>query len=94
MVGELLAIKTTGELVYIISETDRKTYKVRRPSMTRDGIVHSTDEFFADELETIEAHLRRELSDMKLKAKLQKEVLAEEEEDNRDAAGPVLYRPN
>jgi hypothetical protein len=79
--GDLLTIKTTGELVYVLSETDRKTFKVRRPVMSRDGITHFTDEFFADELETIEEHLRRELADMKLKARLQKELLQEEPED-------------
>lgn len=77
--GDLLCMKTTGELVYVLGvyevEGQRTTVDVRRPVMGRAGISHPTNGFFADELETPEQHLRHEAKEMMLKANIQREVL-------------------
>jgi hypothetical protein len=74
--GDILCLKTTGELVFVLTTYDNlKTADVRRPTMERDGIFHKVDTFFQAELETPEEHLRREAKDMILKGDIQNEVL-------------------
>jgi hypothetical protein len=65
--------------VFVLGAYANGDLNVRRPVMTRDGIRHQEDSFTKAEIETVESHLRRELEEMKLKAKLQKEAFAEEE---------------
>ena len=81
----IMCLKATGEIVYVLEDT-QDGVRVRRPIMTRDGIRHDVDVFTAAEIETVEAHLRKELDEMKLKAKLQKEAFASEEEEAPVAA--------
>jgi hypothetical protein len=76
-----MCLKATGEIIFVLGTYDNGDIKVRRPVMTRDGIEHHLDAFNAEEIETVESHLRKELDEMKLKAKLQKEAFAAEEEE-------------
>jgi hypothetical protein len=76
----IMCLRATGEIVFVLGTYDSGNIRVRRPIMTRDGILHQEDSFTAAEIETVESHLKRELEEMKLKAKLQKEAFAEEEE--------------
>lgn len=77
--GDILCLKTTGELVFVLGEpaadSENKSISVRRPTMTREGIIHSTDVFYQAELETPEEHLRHEAQEMVLKADIQEEML-------------------
>lgn len=77
----IMCLRTTGEIVFILGAYESGDIKVRRPVMTRDGIVHQEDGFTEAEIETVESHLRRELEEMKMKARLQKEAFASEEEE-------------
>lgn len=86
MENGIMCLRATGEIVFVLGTYDNGEIKVRRPVMTRDGIRHQEDGFTAAEIETVESHLRRELEEMKLKAKLQKEAFAEEEEETRLAS--------
>jgi len=79
----IMCLKATGEIIFVLGEGDNGGVQVRRPVMTQaDGIRHQLDEFTTDEIETVEEHLRKELAEMKLKAKLQKEAFASEEEES------------
>lgn len=98
--GEIVILKTTGEKVHLIAETDRRTWKVRRPSIAKDGAIeHLTEEFFETELESIEDFADRTIAEMKLKAHKQKELFiveqkieAELQEDDLLAA-PAPAKP-
>jgi hypothetical protein len=78
--GDLLCLKTTGELVFVLevfpgTDDTAPQVEVRRPTMTREGITHAEDMFYQDELETPEQHLRYEAKEMVLKANIQEEIL-------------------
>lgn len=70
-VGDILVIKTTGELVYVLEEKDEDgRVDVRRAIMSDNkSISHVVDVFYADELETGEQHLEREASKARLQMK-------------------------
>lgn len=74
--GDIFCLKTTGELVFVLGvEEEAGTVTIRRPTMTREGIVHVSQTFFQAELETAEQHLRNEAKEMVLKADIQEEIL-------------------
>ena len=75
--GDILCIKTTGELVVVLHVyPDEGKVEVRRPTMTRDnGIIHNAEVLLKTELETSEDHLRREANEMLIKEKIQNEFL-------------------
>jgi hypothetical protein len=89
--GDILAIKTTGEYVYFTGKQfDDGKWEVHRPALTRDGITHKYDSFEVNELETVEDHIKREVTEALLKLQAQKDVMTakmkalEEESDNRE----------
>lgn len=87
--GDLLCLKTTGELCFVLQVfpgTDKTApmVEVRRPTMTREGIVHAIDTFYQDELETPEQHLRYEAKEMVLKANIQDEILSTREAERAE----------
>lgn len=76
---EIVCIRTTGEKVYLIAETDRNTWKVRRPVISEHGeIRHETEEFFSSELATVVEYAQSMVQEMILKAKCQKELMKTE----------------
>jgi hypothetical protein len=92
LAGDILCIKTTGELVIVLGKNEDGTVNVRRPSMGKDGIYHSQNSFFEFELQTSEEHLRQEANEMILKNRIQKETLKkmEDEEDKAKAANLLV----
>lgn len=88
--GDTLIIKTTGEQVAYLKPTgnENEVY-VRRPTMTENGIKHEIIEMFNYELSTLEDHLTHELVTHKLKQKLQKELLKEEDDNQPGPAAPI-----
>lgn len=94
--GQVLCIKTTGEKVYLIAETDRRTWQVRRPIINDNGgIIHEIEEFFENEMETIEDFAKRLVGEMITKARAQKALLKAElavteefEKEVAEAVGP------
>lgn len=74
--GDILAVRTTGEYVYFTGKQDTNgLWEVHRPMLTRDGIRHEYDWFEANELETIEEHVKREVAEALLKLQAQKDVM-------------------
>ena len=79
--GDILAVKTTGEIVYLLgnpygSDTGQKV-DVRRPLLTEYGIKHEITTFFADELEPVEQYAEREANIQVLKLKMQRKLMDE-----------------
>jgi hypothetical protein len=89
----VMAIKTTGEIVYVLSiKEDEGSVEVRRPVLSESGISHTIETFFEDELESVEAYVNREATMQTYKIKAQKNILekaireleeAEREEANK-----------
>lgn len=76
---DIVCIKVTGEKVFLIAETDRRTWMVRRPQIADNGgIFHNTEEFFEVELEPVASYAARMVAEMKLKARSQKELYKDE----------------
>lgn len=86
--GDTLIIKTTGEQVALLTKQDEDV-TVRRPLMTENGIKHEVMEMFNYELSTLEDHLTHELATHKLKQKLQKELLKEDDDNQPGPAAPI-----
>lgn len=80
--GDILVVRTTGEKVYLIAETDRGTWKVRRPNTKTDGAIeHTVDEFFEGELSTIEDFADAQVQEMVIRHTSQKKLRALYEKD-------------
>lgn len=84
-VGDILCVKTTGELVYVLGpfgETGplkEQSVTVRRATMTEGkSIKHEINEFRVDELETPEQHLNREADKARLQMRLSHKLNKEE----------------
>jgi len=76
---DIICIKTTGEKVFLLAETERKTWKVRRPVIAENGSIgHEVEEFFEAELESVEDFTKRLVSEMILKANSQRKLLSVE----------------
>lgn len=90
-IGDLAIIRTTGEQVLIIGhdKDNVNEFTIRRPVMTGEGITHYIDHFFEVELTTLENHLQSELTNHKLKQKLQKELLKDEDDNQPGPAAPI-----
>lgn len=80
-IGEVYALKTSGERVVVLNEAamprnvEGEFYTVRRPmNSTENGISHVLETYSSDELETLTDNLSRDLNEMKLKMKLNKEL--------------------
>lgn len=89
--GDTLIIKTTGEQVALLAKASEVTghCKVRRPLMTENGIKHEVMDMYLYELSTLEDHLTHELATHKLKQKLQKELLKEDDDNQPGPAAPI-----
>jgi hypothetical protein len=86
-IGDILAIKTTGEIVYVLTDEDDSQYKedgfsghyvevkVRRPILSENGIAHEVAIFRSNELETVEEYVQREATMQTYKIKAQKNIL-------------------
>lgn len=93
--GKIVCLRTTGELVMLLKDikegTFSGTFLVRRPLMTRNGIVHVEDNFRPFELETVEQHLRHEANEMFLKSQIQEELQERlEQASDKKKAGNLL----
>ena|SRR6266550_6376601 len=78
--GQVMCLKTTGELCIVVQDVQVPggMVSVRRPLMSHDnGIQHSEDAFYPFELETVEEHLRHEAKEMLLKTQIQEEMMIE-----------------
>jgi len=73
-VGEVAALKTTGERVFVLGDMENGTFKVRRAQIGQNGIKHDTEIFADVELENIEENIERELSEILLKRKIEKKL--------------------
>jgi hypothetical protein len=77
MVGNVAAIKVTGERVFVLSTGNNgldTVYTVRRPVVGPNGIQHIVENFTPDELEAPDESIRRELNDILTKRKLEQEL--------------------
>lgn len=92
--GKILCVKTTGELVTLVSVNENGTWDANRPVMTRDGILHRTDSFFPFELETQESHLNREADDMFLKSQIQAALQERIDNAEKQKAEKTLHLVN
>lgn len=102
--GDVVCIKTTGEHVFVRSFVD-DIVNVRRPKLSRDGIEHLADTFHINELETIDDHTNREVSEALKRLEAQKMLMnakvkalasqdaAEPEEIDDEDGGPT-FLPN
>lgn len=94
MIGTIMSLKVTGERVFVLEENlngggiYQGSYRVRRPVVGPNGITHSEEYFTADELESVEDSIRRELSDILLKRKLEQELYEQfqAEQSNKQAS--------
>lgn len=76
--GEVWALKTTGELVVVIGTINTDdTIHVRRPVMGSDGVTHKVETYWPFELEPTEDHLRREAHEQLNKMIIQKSVIGD-----------------
>lgn len=73
--GQVVAIKTTGELVTVVDEEKDNTVAVRRPKMGPNGVEHKTDFFFVYELESPEEHINREAKEQLARQIAQREII-------------------
>lgn len=76
--GQVLAIKTTGELVTVIGKDGDKAsllLVVRRPKMGPSGVEHLVDEFNDYELESPEEHINREAKEQLARQIAQREII-------------------
>lgn len=72
-VKDLAKIKTTGETVFVLSiasvdtgiEPCAERVTVRRPIFAADGCRHVTEDFYADEIETIDEFRDRKAAEIK-----------------------------
>lgn len=85
---EVVSLKCTGEYVIILSTNPEEfnqfgpiddsqygTVLVRRAKLTRDGIVYTLCLFFEYELETVQDHIKREVTEALLKIQAQKDIM-------------------
>lgn len=93
--GDVVAVKTTGEYVYFTGKQyDSGQWEVRRPVLSRDGISHQYCSFEIGELETIEEHIKREVTQAYTNLAAQKEIqqakikALEEQEADGNVAEP------
>jgi glutamyl-tRNA reductase len=96
--GDVLALKTTGEIVYVLgepygSDTGQKV-DIRRPRLSENGISHEVNVVFVDELETIQEYVNREAEMATFKLEAQKNILEKkmrelEEKDKKKLAGGI-----
>lgn len=92
--ADIVVIRTTGEKVYLLGETDRGTWKVRRANVSDSGTIeHVVDEFFAGELATLEQFADQQVSEMIIKATAQKRLYKAETQIARDAETEVMEAP-
>lgn len=73
--GDVVVLKTTGEMAIVLGPAPQAGwFSIRRPVMTRDGIIHEKDVMHELELESSEDHLNREANEMILKVRIQEEM--------------------
>lgn len=92
--GDILVIKTTGELVYILDVTENQSIvNVRRAVMSENkSINHVIDSFFIEELETGEQHLEREAGKARLQMKFSHMLDRENAELERQELQEVINK--
>lgn len=81
-VGEILALKTTGEKVFIL-DVNEKAVTVRRAHTGESGVyAHKTETFTVGEVETPKQHMQRQIAEMIEKGECQKELMIAEKKLN------------
>ena len=80
LVGDIVCVKTTGERVCVLGNTDNMGHiQVRRATPVNDGgMVYVDTEFNDFEVETIPDHAKRQVSECIIKAEAQKELIKAE----------------
>lgn len=79
LTGNILCIKTTGERVCVLG-SDTVGFMVRRAVIGDGGkINHEQETFFSFELETVNDHAKRQVSEMILKTEAQVELIKAEQ---------------
>jgi hypothetical protein len=83
-VGDVVMVKTTGEMVFVLTEPklitpnealgERECVLVRRPIITDDGVKHVISEFMMDELVPIETYINYETTVNTMKLVAQKRI--------------------
>ena len=101
--GDLLCVKSTGELVTFLNEGLQGELCCRRGRLTQNGIIYVKEKFAPFEVETPELYLNRKAEAYMLNLKMQKSVIgkkiAELERDVEDEVDapeniPFKSRPN
>jgi hypothetical protein len=81
LVGQVAIIKVTGEKCFILESPKPEYYSVRRPLITEKGTInHEVTMFTIDELESLEEHADRQISEGVIKLKAQKRMALIEQE--------------
>lgn len=77
ILGDVLCLRTTGERVCVIdTDTSDEKTEVRRAVIGEGGAIsHSPEWFFDFELESVEDHANRQVSEMILKSKAQVKLM-------------------
>lgn len=76
LIGQVACLKITGEKLFVISFNEATNiYTTRRPEMLEKGnITHVLNDFTYDELETLEEHSERQVTEHSIKLKAQKRL--------------------
>jgi len=83
-VGDILTHKTDGGYIVIVTKLLDGRVSGRYPDGANGGIVYRLENFLIEELETVQEHLRRNLSEMEFKNDLIRE--AKKRENEKDFA--------
>lgn len=62
-IGEVACMKITGEETMVLEVLENEQLRVRRPSMSSEGIVHKVELYHEFELETKDERQTRELTE-------------------------------
>lgn len=62
-VGDVACMKITGEETMVLEVLENETLRVRRPSMSSEGILHKVELYHEFELETKDERQTRELTE-------------------------------
>lgn len=62
-IGDVACMKITGEEMMVLEVLENETLRVRRPSMSSEGILHKVEMYHEFELETKDERQTRELTE-------------------------------
>lgn len=86
--GEVYVLKTTGEKVFLLSYTgNQNEVNCRRPSvgLNEQTITHLSESFDASELETVQEHANRQITEGLVRLAAQKQMALAEQNTIEDA---------